>query len=384
MPPVASASRPALLKAVADRINRLFAQGHLDGAEVLLTTLSGEPGMAAYLAHMRGLIAWRRGDNAQARQQLAATISLEPTNAEAHANLGALLIEAGHRAAAVAAYEAALTLRPRRPAALVGLGKALAELGLFDLAIDAYRDVLAAEPDHPSATADLAALLDDTSTTTSRQQRIERPLGDDDRRVLCDALFVQGVRHHRDNAVDRSITSFDCVLTLDPDHVNTLCNLGALERDRGHHDRALGLLRHAVGLAPEFVAARLALGDTLLVSGRADEAIAQFREALDRAPLNDAVHASLALGFRATGDFGAAISHFEQAVLINRQQSAEFYLALGQTLIATNQLPGAAICLQHAFDLDPALLPAREALQLIDPLIVVATGGVAATAQPAA
>jgi len=382
-PSVVSASPPDFLKAVADRVNRLFIQGQLDSAEVLLTTLAGRPDLAPYIHQMRGLIAWRRGDHEQARQHLAVAISLEPTNAEAHANLGALLLEAGNCAAAVAAYEAALTLQPRRAAALVGLGKALAELGLLDLAVDAYRDVLAVEPDHAGATADLAALLDDSDTSRDRCQQIAS-IAYDDRGVLCDALFVQGVRHHRDHAIERSIKSFECVLTLDPDHVATLCNLGALQRDRGDHERALRLLRYAVALAPDLVPVRLALGDALLAAGCVDEAIAQYRHALDLAPHDDAVHAALASGFRATGDLEAAICHYEQAVLINRQQSAGFYLALGQTLIATNQLPGAAICLQHAADLDPALVAAREALQAIAPFIAAGTNQAVAPQQSGA
>jgi len=691
----ASDQRSKVLTATAQRASALFQKGDYHSADVLLSSVADEPEVKPFVRHMRGLIAWRLGDRDKARQLIGEALALNPADAEAHANLGSLLLEDHRFADAAAAYEAALTLRPARADSLVGLAKALAELGLFDLAIDSYRDALAYEPDYLTAQVDLAALLGDAGDTSAaiaafqgalarrpeqanlhtmlafcllatgdwrsawpeyewrwrdphfrapelpakqprwqgedltgrtillqceqgfgdtlqfvryvpmvkasggrvllrapkpllpllqnfpgidelhanedgappcdvyapllslpglfgtepgtvpndipylhadralvgtwrarlaprtglsvglcwqgnpahlsdhqRSIRLEmlRPLLDGpgirfvslqvgpgqeqleplrDRIIdpfapntaptfadtaaiiadldlvitidsaiahlagamgkpvwillaarndwrwmrertdtpwypqarlfrqetlgtwaevvmqvrqalwrlaqmplteasvvpttpaagtnptLCDALFVQGVRHHRANNLDRSMKSFKRVLMLDPDHVNTLCNLGALQVQRGEHAKALALLERAVALAPTLVPARLALAGGWLATGEADKALAHYRTALDIAPDSDAVHAGLAMALRAAGDLDGALVHFERAAQINRAQPAEFYAALGLTLVALGRFPGATISLTHAVALDPNRLDAHCGLGAI-------------------
>ncbi|WP_371425223.1 tetratricopeptide repeat protein [Tardiphaga sp.] len=183
--------------------------------------------------------------------------------------------------------------------------------------------------------------------------------------ALSHALFARGVRHHRDNDSRRSKTCFDRLLLNDPDHVNALCNLGALERADGNNDRALALTQRAVELAPELIDARLALADALVAASRIEDATAQYRDALRRAPRSAPAHAAFALASRANGDFETALKHFEHAVQLDQRQSPAFYLALGQTLVAMQQLAGAEISLRYALALDPTLALAREALEAI-------------------
>jgi tetratricopeptide (TPR) repeat protein len=225
--------------------------------------------------------------------------------------------------------------------------------------------------------------------------------------VVCDALFVEGVRHHRAKDLDRSKKMFEQVLVLDPQHVNTLCNLGALELGLGNRVRALALLERAVALAPTLAPARVALADVLLVSGRTDDAVAQYCKALDLAPNNEAahaayaaalrqlgdlkratvhfgeaeritrehyrkalaatpnsdrVHAEFAMALRNLGDLDGAMKHFQAAVSINQGQSPEFYEALGRTCAVRGNAEGAEISLKHALALNPRLVSAHCAL----------------------
>ena len=233
-------------------------------------------------------------------------------------------------------------------------------------------------PWYPSARLFRQDTLHDWDTVVQRVQQalwswagaelcsdvVTQPRRPDDT-VLCSALFAQGVRHHRDKDVRRSVKSFEHLLRLDPDHVGALCNLGTLERDCGHREHALALLQRAVEIAPELIAARLAFADTLLAAGRAEVAMTQYQEALRRAPRSAEVHAALAFACQMHGEFHKALKHFEQAVQIDQRQPAIFYQALGQTLIALRQLPGAEISLRHALALDPTLAASRDALDFV-------------------
>ena len=180
--------------------------------------------------------------------------------------------------------------------------------------------------------------------------------------VLCDALFVEGVRHHRAGDFMRSKKLFEYVLSFEPDHVNALCNLGALDGLLGHHRRALELLEHAVEIEPKFVQARLELAKALLACGNTVEMIVQYRIAIELAPKSDAVHAAFAMALEAIGDHAGAMKHFEQTVKINQRQPPKFYEALGRASLARGNLQGAEISFLHALAMQPELAAAHSGL----------------------
>lgn len=226
--------------------------------------------------------------------------------------------------------------------------------------------------------------------------------------VLCDALFVEASRHFHMGHLDRSKALYEHVLSLDPGHVNTLCNLGALELSTGHGTRALTRLQTAVVLAPDLVPVRMVLADALLDAKKIEQALAQyqkaidlaptsvaahvayatalrklgdagpatgmepdavkrtmhqhFRQALELAPNDDAVHAQYALALCEFGDLDGAMTHFLVATKINQGQSAEFYEGLGRACAARGNSQGAEISLKHALMLDPQRDTAHRAL----------------------
>ncbi|WP_051334571.1 tetratricopeptide repeat protein [Bradyrhizobium sp. Ai1a-2] len=226
--------------------------------------------------------------------------------------------------------------------------------------------------------------------------------------VLCDALFVEACRHHHAGNFDRARKLYVQVLIFEPEHINTLCNLGALELVTGHGERAIMLLQTAMMHAPDLAPARIALGDALLDAKQNEQALAQYRKAIELAPTSvaahvayasalrklgeagaatgiepdvvkrmihqhyrkalelapndDTVHAQYALALCELGDLDNAMMHFLAATKINQQQSAEFYEALGCACAARGNSQGAEISLKHALALDPQRVTARCAL----------------------
>lgn len=225
--------------------------------------------------------------------------------------------------------------------------------------------------------------------------------------VLCDALFVEACRHHRAGNLDRAKKLLEQILVFDPRHVNTLCNLAAIEIDTGHGAVALKRLRIAVDLAPELAPVRIGLAEALMAAGRTEQALAEYakaialapdkadvhaayatalsklgepgqagmdanvmkrlihehyRKALELAPRSDALHAQYALALCQLGDLDGAMNHFLAATRINQRQSSEFYEALGRACAARGNAQGAEISLQHAVALDPKRATAHCAL----------------------
>ncbi|MCA6120300.1 tetratricopeptide repeat protein [Bradyrhizobium sp. WSM 1704] len=225
--------------------------------------------------------------------------------------------------------------------------------------------------------------------------------------VLCDALFVEACRHQRAGNLDRARKLFEQVLVFDPRHVNTLCNLAALEIDSGQGTLALKRLRIAADLAPGLVPVRIGLAEALMAAGRTEQAFAEYTRAialapenadvhaayamalsklgdhgqagldagmrnrlirehygraLELAPRSDALHSQYALALCQLGDLDDAMNHFLAATRINQRQSSEFYEALGRTCAARGNAQGAEISLKHAVALDPKRLSAHCAL----------------------
>lgn len=192
----------------------------------------------------------------------------------------------------------------------------------------------------------------------ARQHRV-------DETAICHALFARGARLHRDGDIAAAASSFERLLGFNPDNVHALSNLGAIEGRRGNNTQALTLLRRALAIAPESIETRTALADTHFSAGDHTLAADEYRNVLRLAPRNATAHAGLALSCHALGDFSTAIKHFETAAYLDQRQPAPFYHALGQTLVALERLPAAAISFEHALALDASLASAHEALQLL-------------------
>lgn len=226
--------------------------------------------------------------------------------------------------------------------------------------------------------------------------------------LVCDALFVEACRQHRAGKPDRAAKLFEHILSFDHGHVNTLCNLGAIELGFGHHERAYTLLQTAVAIAPDLAPARIALADVLIATHRTEQGVAQYRRAvelaptsvdahaayanalrklgrdeqasgmpadmakrqlrqhyrraLELAPASDKLHAQYALALCELGDLDNAMLHFLAATKINQQQTSEFYEALGRACAARGNSQGAEISLKHAVALDPRRVTAHCAL----------------------
>ena len=402
-------------QAVLNRAFALFRAGQIDSADVLLETVEQQPTVRQRVMHLRGVIALYRGEDEDALDFLEEAIRLEPSDAEAHANIGALLLKSAQYPQALAAYAAALSLRPDNVAARFGVARALAGSDLPELAIDGFRDVLIADPEQVDAAAELALLLTDHGRREEAvrlldEMRVRHPEHEALARLaremtdaadsvgagaragevspnpggladpvmasalrmtatpraasatLCDALFMEGCRHHRAGNIERSKRLFERVLEIDPAHINALCNLGAIALALGDVARAQILAQSAVTLAPELAPARVALADAMMAVGKVEQAQAHYRKALELAPGSDAAHAQYAMALRAIGDLDGAMVHFLAATQISQQQSPQFYEALGRTCAARGNSQGAEISLKHALALDPRCAGAHCAL----------------------
>ncbi len=123
------------------------------------------------------LAALNRRDDAVAAFTEAA--SLSPNDPEAHANLGAALLDAGSTKQAAAALERALALFPHHPNALYNLGLARQQDWRLDEAIALYRRSLAAGQRDPECAVNLGIALKDSGDTAAAVETYKQVLAAD-------------------------------------------------------------------------------------------------------------------------------------------------------------------------------------------------------------
>jgi tetratricopeptide (TPR) repeat protein len=99
-------------------------------------------------------------------------LGLDPSNADAHANLGRLHHEAGKLLHAEAHYRKALEVEADHATASFNLGVVLEDQGRVEEAVRVYENTLAATPDHAEAHFNLSRLYERTGNKAAALQHL--------------------------------------------------------------------------------------------------------------------------------------------------------------------------------------------------------------------
>jgi tetratricopeptide (TPR) repeat protein len=137
----------------------LFDAGRLDEAiAAYQRSLTLNPSSASTHYNL-GVTYSARGRRGDARAEFEAALRIDPEYAQAHNNLGAILFLEGDYPQAEAHYRRALALRADGLDARTNLGALLSATGRFAGAIAEFRQVLAVQPDTAAALSGLAWIL---------------------------------------------------------------------------------------------------------------------------------------------------------------------------------------------------------------------------------
>jgi len=151
-------------------------------------------------------------------------------------------------------------------------------------------------------------------------------------------LIARG--HAEQGRFDRTVEELEYALTLHPNKVNAILNLGYAHLQLGQYDEAERFLRRALGIMPESLTAYSNLGLLHFRQREFDRAIPYYRRVLE-----------LASGKRHYGDAGRTDEH----VLVA-------HLQLGGALAAEGELDAAIGQYEAALAIKPDLAEVRRAL----------------------
>ncbi len=201
----------------------------------------------------------RRNEAAGALQN---AVARDPGNADAHNELGNVIMESGRVDDAIVHFRAALAARPAFPEAYVNLANACLAHNDFDEAEAACRKALAIDPGMFEAHLSLGNILQT-------------------QHCYADAE-----------------TSYRGALRSKPDSAQAHYNLGNLLQTLERLPEAVSCYAQALELNPDFIEAHNNLGNALRSQGNTDAAIASFRRALELEPSYAEAYINLALALR--------------------------------------------------------------------------------------
>ncbi|MEZ4461258.1 MAG: tetratricopeptide repeat protein [bacterium] len=247
-------------------------------------------------------------DNAKALAGLERAVELEPLFAEAHYNLGILLMRLDQPAEAEAALLKAKEIDPDVLDYTVALARSYAVQGKTDLAEPLFLEVVAREPENLAAKNNLASLALKAGNTDKALEYLQDILRTDDENVA--ALTTLGLVYDKQNNLSLAKYMFTKAAKIDAKDPDAHNNLGLLYMKEQNLAAAVKEFQKAIEVDPNYLEARLNLGSILLQYLDYERANTQFAEAVRISPNHCVARLGNAASAFATADYGRAADNY--------------------------------------------------------------------------
>jgi tetratricopeptide (TPR) repeat protein len=283
---------------------------------------------------------------------LARAAELLPDDAEAQANLGAALLEAGQYPEAVRSLQRALVLKPDYADAHSNLGNAWRSQHRFAEAVSSYRAAIACAPEHAALHLNLGHALRALGSHEDALSSYRRAL--ELNPVLLEAHNDLGNALRALGRPEEAVASYRSALSHDPDNAEILTNLAQALLAFGRIDESIATVRRALALKPQLAPAHSTLGDVMLKLSRLREASESYARALEIQPdLLDALN-NLAVALRLQGRTEQAELTCRKALAIY-PRSAALLAVLADAYADRGEFALAEDAFRRALTVDPGL-----------------------------
>ena len=243
-----------LTKADFERVEALMQRGQVDAARAEAQRLCRDHPEQPALHNLLGVVQARSRQSEDAAASFRKALALEPSFADALANLAATLSARGDYGGAVECYRGLLQ-RGRQDADVYrGLAVALRGAGLAEEALEACQRALRLRPLDPDALAALGNVLNDLDRPEDAIDAYTRALGiaPGHRRARLSLAFSC----HAAQRYPAAIEAFSRVLAAEPDNTSALRGAATALLAIGQRHAAVEKLEHLLRIDPGDGAAR--------------------------------------------------------------------------------------------------------------------------------
>ncbi|MDR6774053.1 tetratricopeptide repeat protein [Azospirillum sp. BE72] len=258
--------------------------------------------------HLMGLVVRRAGQAGAAMRLLSRALRLDPAMAEPRLNLGNMLRDHGHGAAA-AAYRSAIALRPELTVAYESLGALHRGQGRSAEAERAYRRAIRLTPMAAEGHNGLANVLQERDGLDGAIASYRRGLAiEPAHTAACNNMGIALRGLHR------PVEAMAChrrAVALDPHFAAGQTSLGLALQEQGHLEEAARAHARAVAIDPAFAGGHANHGNARLNQNRLDEAVAGFRRAVAIDPAGPDARRNLGMALLVAGRFEEGWREYE-------------------------------------------------------------------------
>lgn len=233
-------------------------------------------------ALQRALAAHRRGDLLSAEAGYRAILSVEPTQADAHALLGVALDALGRQGEALESIRRAIALDPKAALFYIHLGNVLAATGDWQASCEAFRKAAQLQPNFPDVHYNLGNVLRESGDWESAEKAYQQALALTPEHVLARNNLALVYEHQE--RLGEAVALLEEVVALAPEYKEGWLNLSSLAEKNKDYERALEAAAMARDLAPDQPKPWFGLGVALSRMGRDEEALTAYLKAVEIGP----------------------------------------------------------------------------------------------------
>lgn len=269
----------------------------------------------------------RAGDGVMAEQLCRGALADFPGEPNLMSLLGAALNRQGRGQEAEPLLRRALEEEPAYAKGQEELGRSLLLQGRFDEAIDRLRKALELDPKLQSAQLTLVHALTESGRADEADEMMQAFLRADPARQR----IAQAAEHHRAGRLEEAEAIYRDILRRDPRNLEALRLLALIAMATEHYGQAEQLLKRAVEIAPDFLAAWMDLSRAQLERLNLPAAHASIERAAELSPHSANVQIHVANVLARSGRHDQAIETYRRAIALKPGMPAGF-LGLGNTL----------------------------------------------------
>ena len=357
-----------------------ISHGQLDAAEkTLWTVLSADPNDSEALT-LLGIVRGRQKRYAEAEALFRRVLQLAPKSLVAHRNLAEALIAQNKPGAALDEYKEVAKLAPGDYSARVELARLHLGRGEFAAALSNLEsipkdrfpsDAIPAQAasllglgrreeaaaliprakQSPKLAAELAEVFLDGNAPEYAIQTADAALAGT-QRAPARLYYIKGRALQATGNSSAALTNLQQALARDPNSVDILIAIAALEASRNNHEKSLDLLKRAYVLQPESPAVLRPLVVEGMKAGQRKTALAAAQALADESADNLGDLYLAAAAMLEGQDFETASSIFQKYVA-QRPEDSKAFLGLGISELAQQHYEEAAKALTRSLQLDP-------------------------------
>lgn len=327
---------------------------------IYLKKLAQTPSDAELHANI-GAIKQAQGDFESALGYYAKAEQINPSNVNTRINVGTLFQQKKDYLKALKSYDSVLTLYPDNVQANLYKAQVLSLMGNKNESFKLYQKVLSIDPTNAIAKSEIVGVMQDTMTPSEFIAYLSEKARDD--RSTQAMLYDYAYRLHKENKTEDAIKAYSAVIKTNPTNVDAYVNLAICYASKNDYDNAEKVLNSAKSKFPTNNLVLKTLQDvqkdslsTALASASRNYENKDYKTALQQylaiKPASEDSLLGVAVCYQALEDFENAIVYYKKAMNI-APQNAEIPYYIGYLYSEQQKWNDAELYLKKSISINP-------------------------------